>query len=175
MRSLFLPIVLISLTLGPIQAAAGPAHRTPGYYDQAKVVEVVPIREVVRLSTPHQECWTEEVEHVRHYDDDGVATVAGSILGGVVGHQFGGGSGRQVATVAGSVLGAVIGHDVGRGYDRTYTTMERRCQTVNDYHERERIVGYRVTYDYDGRTYTTDMDRHPGRYVRVRVSVAAVE
>jgi len=132
MRHVILPIVLISLTLAPIPAAAGPAHRTPGYYDQAKVVEVVPIREVVRLSTPHQECWTEEVEHARHYDDP-TYTIAGSILGGVVGHQFGGGTGRHVATAAGSVLGAVIGHDLGR--DRTYTTVERRCQTVNDYRE----------------------------------------
>jgi len=180
MRSHLLPIVFLSLALAPIPAIAGHAQRAPrdpGFYDQARVVDVLPIREVVRLNTPHQECWTEEVEHVRHYDDGGTSTVAGSILGGVVGHQFGGGTGRQVATVAGSVLGAVIGHDLGHShaYDRTYTTMERRCQTVNDYREQERIVGYRVTYDYDGRTYTADMDRHPGRYVRVRVSVDPVE
>jgi len=180
MRSIFLPIVFLSLALAPIPAIAGHAQgasRDPGYYDQARVVEVLPIREVVRLNTPHQECWTEEVEHVRHYDDDGAYTVVGSILGGVVGHQFGGGTGRHVATAAGSVLGAVIGHDLGHShaYDRTYTTMERRCQTVNDYREQERIVGYRVTYDYAGRTYTADMDRHPGRYVRVRVSVDPVE
>jgi len=178
MRSHLLPIVFLSLALAPLPAIAGHAQRAsrdPGFYDQAKVVEVLPIREVVRLNTPRQECWTEEVEHVRHYDGEGAYTLAGSILGGVVGHQFGGGSGRHVATAAGSVLGAVIGHDIGRGHDRTYTTMERRCQTVNDYREQERIVGYRVTYDYDGRTYTADMDRHPGRYVRVRVSVDPVE
>lgn len=173
MRSPLLFMVL-SLALTPIPAVAGHAPRDPGYYDQAKVVEVVPIREVVRLNTPHQECWTEEVEHARHYEDP-TYTIAGSILGGVVGHQFGGGSGRHVATAAGSVLGAVIGHDIGRGHDRTYTTVERHCRTVNDYREEERIVGYRVTYDYGGRTYTTDMDRRPGRFVRVRVSVAPVE
>jgi uncharacterized protein YcfJ len=180
MRFHRLPIVLISLALGPIPAIAGHAQgapRDPGYHDQARVVEVVPIREVARQVTPHQECWTEEVEHVRHYDGDGAYTLAGSILGGVVGHQLGGGSGQYAATAAGSVLGAVIGHDIGRShaYERTYTTAERRCQTVIDDHARERIVGYRVTYDYGGRTYTTDMDRHPGRYVRVRVSVAPVE
>lgn len=180
MRRLLLPIVLASLVLAPAPALAGPAHRAPrapGYYDQAQVVEVVPIREIVRVTTPHQECWSEEVEHLRRYDDSGAYTIAGTILGGVVGHQFGGGSGRHVATAAGSVLGAVIGHDLGRShaYDRTYTTVERRCQTVDDYREVERIVAYRVTYDYGGRTYTTDLANHPGRYVRVRVSVAPVE
>jgi uncharacterized protein YcfJ len=172
MRCHMLPIVLLALTLTPLPAVAGHAQRSAGFFDQATVVEVLPIREVVRLATPRQECWTEEVEHVVRYDD-GAYTVAGGILGGVIGQQFGRGTGRHVATAAGTVLGAVIGHGIGR--DRTYTTMERRCRTIDDYREAERIVAYRVSYEYQGRTYTTDMDHHPGRYVRVRVSVDAVE
>ena len=180
MRSPLLPMVLTSLTLAATPALAGHAYHGPratGFIDQARVVEVVPIREIVRMATPHQECWSEEVEHVRRCDDDGAYTVAGGILGGVLGHQIGAGSGRHVATVAGSVLGAVLGHDLARSqaYDQTYTTVERRCQTVNDYREQERIVAYRVTYEYHGHTYTRDLERHPGRYLRVRVSVDPVE
>jgi len=179
MLSGLLPMVLASLVLAPSPAFAEHGNRGSrvGYYDQAQVLEVVPVREIVRVSTPRQECWSEEVEHAPPYDDDGAYTVTGAILGGVIGHQFGGGSGRHVTTAAGSILGAVIGRDVGRrhGDDRTYTMVERRCRPVNDYHKAERIVGYRVTYDYQGRTYTTHMANHPGHYVRVRVSIDPVE
>lgn len=41
-----------------------------------------------------------------------VGTLAGAAVGGVVGHQFGGGSGKDLATVAGAVGGAIIGHEI---------------------------------------------------------------
>jgi len=37
------------------------------------------------------------------------ATLIGAVLGGVVGHQFGGGRGKTVSTVTGAVLGGVVG------------------------------------------------------------------
>ena len=39
----------------------------------------------------------------------GLGTVAGGVLGAVVGHTIGGGSGKAVATVAGGIVGAVAG------------------------------------------------------------------
>jgi outer membrane lipoprotein SlyB len=42
----------------------------------------------------------------------GLGAGAGAILGGLLGHQVGGGSGRQLATVAGAVGGAVVGNQV---------------------------------------------------------------
>lgn len=41
-----------------------------------------------------------------------VGTVAGAAVGGVVGHQFGGGRGNDLATVAGAVGGAIVGHEI---------------------------------------------------------------
>ena len=41
----------------------------------------------------------------------------GAILGGVVGHQIGGGSGQTVATIGGAALGAFVGSRVGRKMD----------------------------------------------------------
>ena len=42
------------------------------------------------------------------------AAVAGAVLGGVLGHQIGGGRGKDVATAAGAVGGAVVGDRIAR-------------------------------------------------------------
>lgn len=49
--------------------------------------------------------------------DIGMAT--GAVLGGVLGHQVGGGSGKTVATIGGAALGAYVGNRVGRNMDRS--------------------------------------------------------
>jgi surface antigen len=49
-------------------------------------------------------------------EDIGMAT--GAVLGGVIGHQIGGGSGKTVATIGGAALGAFVGSRVGRNMDR---------------------------------------------------------
>lgn len=47
----------------------------------------------------------------------GIGTVAGAIAGGVIGNQFGKGSGNVVATAAGAVIGGLIGAEIGRSLD----------------------------------------------------------
>lgn len=49
--------------------------------------------------------------------DIGMAT--GAVLGGVIGHQIGGGRGNAVATIGGAALGAFVGNRVGRNMDRS--------------------------------------------------------
>jgi surface antigen len=48
--------------------------------------------------------------------DIGMAT--GAILGGVVGHQIGHGSGQTIATIGGAALGGFLGHRIGASMDR---------------------------------------------------------
>ncbi|MBL4911858.1 glycine zipper 2TM domain-containing protein [Shewanella schlegeliana] len=43
----------------------------------------------------------------------GWKTFGGALIGGVIGHQFGGGSGQDVATVLGALLGAGVGNRYG--------------------------------------------------------------
>ena len=47
-----------------------------------------------------------------------VGTVGGAVLGGLLGSQIGGGSGRLWATGAGAVLGALAGLEIGKSLDR---------------------------------------------------------
>ena len=44
--------------------------------------------------------------------------IAGSVIGGVIGHQFGKGDGRKAMTIVGAIVGGMIGGNIGRGLDR---------------------------------------------------------
>ena len=50
--------------------------------------------------------------------NQGIGTATGAVAGGLIGNQFGGGSGRTVATVIGALAGGVIGNNIGRQLDQ---------------------------------------------------------
>jgi len=45
-------------------------------------------------------------------------TIAGSVIGGAIGHQFGKGDGRKAMTIVGAIVGGMIGGNMGRRLDR---------------------------------------------------------
>ena len=146
-------------------------------YVYADVVAAEPIYRHVRVRRPERECWDEEVYDRPQYRGTARATVAGGVIGGAVGRQFGDGKGRDAMTVLGALLGSAIANDVAErdrygDYDRVRTV--ERCETHWQTYEDRRIEGYRVTYVYGGRRYTTRMAHEPGRRVRVRVAVTPV-
>lgn len=51
-------------------------------------------------------------EVVTKGDGSGIGIAGGAVVGGLLGHQVGGGSGKQIATVVGAVGGAVAGNEV---------------------------------------------------------------
>ena len=67
----------------------------------------------------------------------GAGAVMGAIAGGVIGHQFGGGRGKDLATAAGAIAGGVAGHKAeeqirATSYYRVGVRMENGgYQTVN--------------------------------------------
>lgn len=146
-------------------------------YDYAPVTRVEPIVRQVRIETPRRECY----DDVRYVDErpPQVAgrTILGGVIGGVIGHQFGSGRGRDAATVAGAVIGAAVGNDSAKRQYGTDTREVRveRCNVRYEHEYEERIDGYRVTYEYNGREYTTRMPYDPGERIKVRVAVAPAE
>jgi len=58
-------------------------------------------------------------------ESSGLGVVGGAVVGGVLGHQVGGGTGKKIATVAGAVGGAVAGNEIekrmksGKSYEIT--------------------------------------------------------
>ncbi len=169
-------------------AAANPRGGGAGV-DYARVVDVAPIVQRVRIETPSRECWQEtEIQTVRHEVPGAVApvnaflpTVAGGIIGGVIGNQFGSGSGKDAATAAGALLGATMGNQSarnravaatpGRVFIEEQPVTVQRCQTITSFREEERVDGYRVTFVYADREYVTTMASPPGTSIPVRVSV----
>lgn len=172
-------------------AAASTPLLADSFGDTARVVSARPIYE--RIPVSREECWNErqrgyEERRISRSDTGapiGAGTVLGAVIGGVVGHQFGNSSGgRDRGTAAGAIVGGLIGNQVERDnagpssreleVERRPVTREvERCRTVDEV--REATVGYDVTYDYLGRTFTTRMQDDPGRSVRVRVDVVPID
>ena len=79
--------------------------------DYATVIDAKPIIKTVRVSTPREEGWDEEVVYREHYSDHGVGTVVGAVLGGALGNAVGHHKrNKQVGAVVGALLGATLGH-----------------------------------------------------------------
>jgi uncharacterized protein YcfJ len=158
--------MLIGGVLGAVAVTAGGTFATynlmsgPGYAD---VVAVKAIKETVK--TPRQECRDVTVTKRKPIKDDNriVGTAVGAVVGGLLGNQVGGGSGKKVATVAGVVGGGYAGNKTQEHLQQnnTYTTTERRCNT--EYDISEKIAGYNVSYELDGKVRTVRMDEDPGR------------
>jgi len=149
----------------PAPSAERPARTEPKY---ARVVSAQPQSRTV--SEPREVC--QDVEVVKQapvVDEQRVAgTVIGGVIGGVIGNQIGRKDGRKIAKVAGALGGAYAGNKVQERIQnsRTVTTVEKKCETVNESHEVP--DGYRVTYEWNGSTRTVHMATDPGSRLPVR-------
>lgn len=160
--------------LVPFMATASDYPREgDGYYDYAEVTRTEAIARTVRVNTPREECWEEQVPVRESGYTSATPMILGGIIGGVAGHQVGKGRGNDVATVAGTILGGSIGRDVGAANrsDSVHSVAETRCRQVDDYREEQRVEGYRVFYRYNGNDYETRMPHDPGERIRVQVNV----
>lgn len=149
---------------------AGCAHGGSAYH-HAPVIDVEPRYTVERIPVEREVC-RDHTGYERTRPDSKTPTVLGAIIGGVIGNQFGSGNGRRAATAAGAVLGGSIAHDASQRDARYERVTRQRCTVVRDWHEREVVADYLVTYQYGGELYHTVTRDHPGDYIRVRVEVS---
>ena len=154
-----------------------PVVVTSPQYVYARVVDVDPIVRYVTVSRPREECWNEVVrEPVRPF---GVAgqTAAGGIIGAAIGRQFGSGNDRDALTLIGAAAGAAVANQraIRNGANATRDVAVQRCEVVNERVTEERIDGYLVTYNYQGRNYTMQTATPPGDRVRLAVDVQPVD
>ena len=143
----------------------------------AEVLEAEPVRQTVRIPVRQEVCWDEEVFHEVPARRSATPAIFGAIIGGVIGNQFGGGSGRDLMTMAGAALGSSVATDQQRlkHPDRFYASTERRCDTETRWRREERIVGWDVTYEFQGEIYQARLQDAPGDRIRIRVDVTPVE
>jgi len=155
-------------------ALAGNEYGTEGW---ARVIEAEPVTRIVRKPVQEEVCWQEEVYREVPGYRSRTPVVLGAILGGVIGHQFGGGSGRDAMTLAGAALGGTIAKDSQRRNNprEFYASLEDRCGINTNWRETEQVIGWDVVYEYDGETYVTRMQDEPGDRIRVRVDVRPLD
>ena len=146
-------------------------YQATDQYRYARVVDLKPLIRTVEVEIPVRECYDRPVTYETR-DRRGVGrTIAGGLIGGAIGRQFGDGRGRDAMTILGSVIGASAAAEGAETRVRSETRVERFCETRYEYEQRDRVEGYRVTYVLDGQTYTTRTSEDPGNRIRVRVSV----
>jgi uncharacterized protein YcfJ len=163
--------MLVGAVLGAVGVTAGGAVATYNLVsgpEYAEVLAVQPVKETIK--TPREVCKDVAVTRQKPVQDQHqiAGTAIGAVVGGLLGNQVGGGSGKKIATVAGAVGGGYAGNKVQENMQAndTYTTTETRCSTVTD--TSEKVVGYDVKYQLDGKEGQVRMARDPGARIPVK-------
>ncbi len=156
---------------GAVVVTAGSAVAGYHMYETAHSATVVSAKPLTRtVKIPRQECHDESVTRTKPVQDQNrlVGTGLGALVGGVLGHQVGGGSGKTLATVAGAAAGGYAGNKIQQKTQQgdTYTTTEQRCSTVYDL--KEEPAGFAVVYEYQGHEHHVHMDTDPGSSLPVK-------
>jgi uncharacterized protein YcfJ len=123
--------------------------------------EVVGVRAV--YGQARDRCWIER-DRLQGDDKNAAAAIAGAIIGGILGHQVGGGSGQDLATIGGAIAGAAIGANINDRPQTTFTRDVRRCANVP---RNSRPAYWDVTYRWRGEYRYVMMTRPPGPTITV--------
>ena len=156
-------------------AFALPAMANDQYSDTARVLSVTPQTE--RVNMPHQECRTEYQQ--QSYSSGGDRSLAGAVIGGIagglLGNTVGRGNGRIAAAAVGAGVGAIAGDRIGNSQSNnnvsTRSVPVQNCYQVDNWQTVN--SGYLVTYEYNGRTYSTVTNNQPGSTIDVNVAVSS--
>lgn len=175
-KSIVVGTTLAVLGLGGMALGAWQVQeRGPEY---AQIVAVEPVTRTVE--TPREVC--EDVVSQAPSSQGApsrdphrvVGTAAGAIVGGLLGNQIGGGSGKKIATLAGAVGGGFAGREIQGRVEanqraqaaQPQTITRRECRTVVDTHQE--TEGYEVTWRHDEITRTSRLEFAPqGERVRL--------
>jgi len=149
------------LTLGLITFTGAVEAHSKQY--KVKVLDIEPVYQYVSIekpvqycSAPHSNATTSQTKHI----------VAGSVVGGTLGHLSSSRENRKTATVLGAVIGGVIGSQLGdnSGYAKT-----SQCITRYEKTEKVRVItGYHYWYKMKGHTYQAYSVDKPQAYITLR-------
>ena len=111
-----------------------------------------------------QRCWVEH-QDVQHDSGANVpGAIAGALIGGILGHQVGGGHGQDLATVAGAVAGGAVGANVGRDGGAHQQQDVQRCSSK---HADARPAYWDVTYQFRGLEHRVQLTSAPAATISV--------
>ncbi len=173
-----LSIVVSSLLVCSVFVLPSPAQardrqkNTQVEYAYATVLSAEPIHKRFLITKPEQQCFEKQVsvatEPRRSRTNHLLGTIIGAAIGNAVGHKK---SNKLVGVYAGGLLGGAIADDISRESTTYNQQLVTECETVNVEYSQTRVIGYRVSYLFNGETYTTRLKRDPGNSLRVRTTV----
>jgi len=134
-----------------------------GAQEVGKVISSTQV--IQQVSVPRQVCSQEQVAVQPNKSVAGAAM--GAIAGGAIGNQMGGGSGKAAATILGIFGGAILGDKI-EGAPVPQTQTVQSCTTQNMIENR--VIGYNVTYEFNGKQYNIQMPHDPGSTVKLNVT-----
>ena len=162
-KAAFLSIVLMCSTT-VMANKHKPAKSAYKHQDKARVIHVEPHYVYSSNGKRNGDCQSDNNHH-RSSLPSYTTTIAGTLVGGLIGHQFGQGNGNTLATVTGAVLGGAAGyqyqHYDARQHQRN--NYKQPCHTKR--HQKQQ--GYDVTYRYHGQTHHTHLNYRPGKYIPI--------
>lgn len=171
------PVIAITAAALALSSGALMADYSHEFRDRAKVVSSTPVYE--QVNEPRRECHTEyrSYEEKAYRNSNNTAgAILGAVAGGLVGSTVGKGNGKVAAAAVGAATGAVIGdrwYDREGAYSTTRTEPTEVCRMVDNY--RQQIVGYDVTYRYNGRNFTTRLPYDPGEWLSLNVNFSVAD
>ncbi|MBW8458507.1 MAG: glycine zipper 2TM domain-containing protein [Thiobacillus sp.] len=119
------------------------------------------------LVTLEQRCWVEREEVAQERRSVNVpGAMAGTIIGGILGHQVGDGRGQDIATAGGAVAGAAGGAQIGRGGSEQ-AVQTRDLERCDDVPSQANPDYWDITYNFRGQTHRMQMTAPPGPTVTV--------
>lgn len=173
MNKLILSTLLITVAAAPSSWAKKSTREAAIW---AKVTHVQPITQMIEQYIPQKHCWNEPIRYKqpKAHRQNNSGAIIGTIVGGAIGNNISR-HGRS-GTIIGAVIGASVGHNLTkqnnpRPRPNSFHRNQRRCQMTERVSYQEKVIGYDVSYRYQGNEYQTQMDHHPGRKIRVKMSV----
>jgi outer membrane lipoprotein SlyB len=99
-----------ALITQPAQTDDAPVKTLPAKTAAAKPAK--PATRTVAAVNANHGTVTSVTEQQQKGEGTGLGAVGGAVVGGVLGHQVGGGNGKKVMTVVGAVGGGLAGHEI---------------------------------------------------------------
>jgi uncharacterized protein YcfJ len=133
---------------------------------------VIDSRPVYESENRKEECWNPRAGHYEErrdtHDSNVKGTVAGAVIGGVVGHQVDSGVG---GTLGGALIGGIIGNQVDKSHNSNpQNDLDfSRCRVIGG--STGHVLGYDVRYEYRGREYSARLDHEPPKRLRVGTDI----
>ena len=125
----------------------------------ATITNVQPNYQTVYRNIPTTSC--QDIEVPIYGRTQGQAstgdTVLGAVIGGALGNQVGGGSGKDAMTVLGAIVGADIANKRANQRQIIGYESQRQCSDVLFYEDQQRVRNYTIWYNWNGvqgRSYT---------------------